>query len=520
MTDALLEQMRDPAFYPHEVTQDVHVVQTHISYVFLTGPYAYKIKKPVDLGFLDFTTLELRKHYCDEELRLNRRFAPSLYLDVVPIFPRDDRFSFEPPDPKAEPAEYALKMRQFREEDLLTHCLDRGEVTEDHMRQVAEKLVAAHAAAETNERIAAFGAPERIRTIMDENFDITERYVGRTIEREQFEAIRNGVYGVIDGDLAAIAGRARNGYTRECHGDLHLRNMCWFAGEIQFFDCIEFNEKYRYIDVMYELAFLAMDLEYRDAPALANVLVNAYLELSGDYGGATLLPMYMAVRALVRGNVSSILHDEPDVAAEERDHALESARQHFAYAARRVEANAPRLILVCGLSGVGKTSVARELAKRLGAIHLRSDVIRKHAYGVSLDERSTAIYSPEQTTATYRRLVEIAAPLLAHGWAVILDATFRDAAFRQDALRVARERHVPVSIVHLHAPPEVLAQRIRQRTADASDATPELLAEQAAQFEPFSTEERQRLLDIDATRRIPFDDLAGRLRDGGPGSDS
>lgn len=511
MSNELIRQMQAPSFYAHNVTAPIQVVQTHISFVILTGPFAYKIKKPVDLGFLDFSSLALRKHYCEEELRLNRRFAPRLYLDVLPVYESGGRYSFDAPSGEAEPVEYVLQMRQFREEDLLTHCLERGELTEDHMRTVAEKMVKAHARAETNEYIAGFGAPDRIRAIMDDNFAITRRYADRTISDEQLAAMESGIYGVLDRDRDLLDARSREGCTRECHGDLHLRNMCWFEGEIQFFDCIEFNEQYRFIDVMYELAFLAMDLEYRGAPALANVLINTYLEHSGDYSGAALLPMYMAVRGLVRGNVSSILLDEPEVAEHEREHALDSARSHFAYAAQRIKPSRPQLILVCGVSGVGKTTVACELAKRLGAIHIRSDVVRKHLAGVPLHERSDAIYSDAITRRTYGRLADLASPLLDHGWTVVLDATYRRAAFRDEAQNRAANAGAGFRIVHLDAPIDVLKERIRARLEDVSDATPELIDAQIGEFEPFTTDEQPNVVEVNASETVAFDDLVSAL---------
>ncbi len=505
MSDDLIRQMSTPEFFGLPASSAIRHVQTHISHVFLTGQFAYKVKKPVNLHFLDFTTLDKREHFCREELRLNRRFAPGLYLGVVPIFEHAGRFSLDSPTPTARPVEFALKMRQFADHDLLTHWIEDGRLTEPHVRDIARKMVRLHAAASTNAHIASFGMPDAVRKMIADNFAALERFIGGAISREQFDRIRESVMGAIQRDRALIEARARGGRIRECHGDLHLRNMCWFDGEIQFFDCIEFNEEYRCIDVMYELAFLAMDLDYRGRGDLANALTNEYLEQSGDYAGAVLLPAYLAVRAWIRSKVACLMLDDPEVSDDERAEARNSAAAHFGYAERRAQSRPPMLILVSGVSGTGKSTVARELAKRLDAIHIRSDAVRKHLAGVPLTEHTEAIYSEASTDATYTALADHARRLLRAGWTVILDATFLRAQHRVAARAAADEYSAAFRIVHLNAPESVLRARISARKADVSDAAPELVREQLIGFEEFIADEQAHVVEVDASGRIDYD---------------
>lgn len=512
MLENLVRQMSSPEFYGLSAQCPIRHVQTHISHVFLTGDTAYKVKKPVKLHFLDFSTLEKREHFCREELRLNRRFAPTLYLEVVPIYQDAGRYSFAARNDAAKPVEFALKMRQFDERDLLTHWLLDGKLTEAHVRDIARKMARLHRESNTDTYVQAFGMPDAVEKMIEDNFEAVEPFVGRAIDRDRFNRIRESVIQSLRGNRALIERRAREGRVRECHGDLHLRNMCWFAGELQFFDCIEFNEEYRCIDVMYELAFLAMDLDYRGRPDLTNALINEYLEQSGDYGGAVLLPVYLAVRAWIRSKVACLMLDDPELSPEEHAEARKSAAAHFDYAERRIQSRSPALILVSGASGTGKSTVARELAKRLDAVHIRSDAVRKHLCGVSLDEHRTDLYTTEFTEQTYAEIADRARDLLAVGWTVILDATYVRAKHRAAARAVAVEAGVPIHIVHLSAPAYILRERVAGRARDVSDATPDLVAQQLSAFEAFRAEELRHLVEVSAVDTVDVDALARRIR--------
>lgn len=511
MIDALVRQMLLPSFYGLPAGTGIRHIQTHISHVFLTGEFAYKIKKPVNLGFLDFSTLEKREFYCREELRLNRRFAPTLYLGVLSITQSGESFALEPTFPGTNPVEFALKMRQFDERDLLTNWLRDERLTEAHIRDIARKMVNLHRDANTDTFVASFGTPEAVEKMIDDNFASVKTFIGRALDAGQFDQIRSTMMDAFRANRLRIDQRARNGQTRECHGDLHLRNMCWFSGEFQFFDCIEFNEEYRCIDVMYELAFLAMDLEYRGRADLSNALMNEYLERSGDYEGATLLQPYLALRAWIRAKVACLKLEDSQIGLAELEEARSSAARHFNYAERRMRPRSPSLTLVCGVSGTGKSTLARELCKRMDAIHIRSDAIRKHIAGVELDSHASAIYTDEITEATCATMAEHARTLLQSGWNIIMDATFQRAAHRVAARNVADECGAAFHILHLTAPPRILSKRISRRTDDISDAPPDLHTSQRVTFESFTDIEQARLIEIDTTNPIEHKSLARQL---------
>ncbi|MEK7793473.1 MAG: adenylyl-sulfate kinase, partial [Candidatus Hydrogenedentota bacterium] len=298
----LVAAMSRPEFYSHPVRPPIQVRQTHISYVFLTGDFAYKIKKPVDFGFLDFSTLEQRRHFCEEELRLNRIFAPALYVDVLPIYKRTAQFSFSPAV-DSDIVEYALRMRQFREEDLWENVFDRGGLGDSHVTEITGVLVQLHAKARADEYVAQFGAPRLVRKVAEETFLQVSRNVGHLRNADFLRPAEAFAERFLQVHAGLFQRRVNEKRIRECHGDLHLRNICFFEGAIQLFDRIEFNEEFRNIDVVYDLAFLVMDLADRGRRDLANLLWNTYVEESGDYEGALLMRFYAMMRALIRVKV-------------------------------------------------------------------------------------------------------------------------------------------------------------------------------------------------------------------------
>lgn len=508
MHKELLEYLRTPSAYPHPTDDSISVRETHISYVFLTGPYAYKIKKPVDLGFLDFTTLEKRRQACHDELRLNKRSAPRLYVDVAPIYEREGEFRFD--DAGGEIVEYAVKMHQFREEDLLTQVLERGELTVDDAVAVARKLAQLHRESATDERIASFGSIDVIKDVVTEIFEKIARFRSRTISEEQYAALSEYCKDFVNRHADRFAERVRAGKIRECHGDLHLNNMCYYQGELEFFDRIEFNEAFRNIDVVYDAAFLYMDLLDRGRHDLANRFVNTYLERTGDYLGAVLLPFYTCCRALIRGEVLSIQAEaggaRPEIERQAKDY-FELAR---AFAVERQGA----VILMCGVPGSGKSTVARELAIPLGAIHLRSDAIRKHLANVPLDEEAEGIYTPAITERTYESLVEHGVTLAAEGMTVILDATFGNARLRARVLERCAENGLHVHIVHCTADRATLSARLAGREDDVSDANEEVLRRIEERFEAPGEDESGAVTVLDTRVTIDYERLAESVRGG------
>lgn len=505
----VIRQMLRPGFYPHPTSSRIILSQTHISYVLLTGPYAYKVKKPVNLGFLDFTTLERRRHFCEEELRLNCRGAPGLYVDVVAIAGTGEgvaRLGGEGPA-----VEYAVRMRQFPQEALLSSQLEAGLLGEADLEVLAGAVADYHAAA-PRDLTGRFGHPDDLRDAIRQDHDQSEQFVGRYQTRERLEETRTYAQRFFAERGPLIEERVRQGRVRECHGDLHLGNICRWEGRTLLFDCIEFNESYRWIDTMHDAAFAAMDLEARGRPDLANAYVNAYAEQTGDWEGLRVLPLYLCRYAYVRAKVSSLLADDPAADEPARKSAAEAAERYYALAASYARPRRGRLILMCGLSGSGKTTLARHLARRLGGIHIRSDAVRKHLAGVPLHSRAgETAYAPDMTGRTYGRLLELGLALAVDGEAVILDARFNRAASRGSAIAAAGSRGLPLQILYCTAPIEVLHERLRRRAVpgEVSDATPHLLAVQCAQFEPFKPAEKPFVHILDATR--PPEQLAAEL---------
>ena len=327
----VVEALLKPQAYPHRPPK-IELVQTQMSFIFLTGEYVYKVKKPVNLGYLDYTTLEKRHFFCQQELELNRRLCPDVYLAVVPITMSlrgaKRGSNLVEVEGQGETIEYAVKMKQLPQARMMDVLLPRGEVTPEMVARVAENLAEFHKKAETNEEIAAFGKLDIIRHNCDENFAQTEKYIGLTIPRAKYELIRDYTDSFIKGNADLFEKRVSEGRIRDCHGDLHAAHVC-FTDEICIYDCIEFNDRFRYCDVASEIAFLAMDLDRYGRAGLSRHLVNTYVGLSHDEGLLRLLNFYKCYRAYVRGKVESFKLDDLLIPQSEKAKALESARSYF-----------------------------------------------------------------------------------------------------------------------------------------------------------------------------------------------
>lgn len=499
----LIQRMLTPEFYPHPVTAPIQLIQTHISYVILTGAYAYKVKKPVNFGFLDFTTLEQRHYFCEEELRLNQRGAPSLYLEVLAITQEADQFSFEG---AGEPVEYTLKMRQFPQDALFTRLLEQGALTEKRMQDLGRVVARFHAQAptmNTGDMIRSFGRVAQIRLAIDQNYEQTQKYIGGPQTHEQFEQTRNYTNRFFEERQELFDSRLAQDRIRECHGDLHLGNICLWQDQILLFDCIEFNPSFRFVDVMYDVAFVVMDLEARGRLDLSNVFLNTYMEETGDWEGLHLLPLYLIRQAYVRAKVTSFLLDEPEVSDEEKAEAYQKAALYYQLAWQYTQKHQGQLILMSGLSGSGKSTVARYFARRLHAIHIRSDAIRKHLGGLPLYERGEdKLYTPAMTEQTYKRLLNLGIKLATQGYPVILDAKYDQQIFRLTALEQARMNHLPFRIFYCTAPLEILRDRLQRRRGDITDAGVDLLERQQQSVEPFKEIERPYINILDTTQNL------------------
>jgi len=321
----LVQAMLNPTFYPHH-SGKVEFLQTHISYLFLTGELVYKVKKPVDFGFLDFTTLEKRHYYCQEEVRLNRRFSPDVYLAVIPISRVGDAFRL---GDDTGVIEYAVKMRRINEDHMLCRLLEAGKVKSEDMGRIGRHLAKVYAAIPSDEKARAFGALDVISTNAKENFEQTRKYIGGPILQEQFDAIESWSLAFMKKNTALFEQRVAQGSIKECHGDLHLQHICVEGEKIYIFDCIEFNERFRFGDVASDVAFLAMDLDFNGHSEFARTFVDAYIEASGDATLAQVLVFYKVYRAYVRAKVTSFMLDDAGLAVRTKEEVFRRAKEYY-----------------------------------------------------------------------------------------------------------------------------------------------------------------------------------------------
>lgn len=524
----MVRALRDALSDQH--ARAVTLIETHISFVLLCGEFAYKIKKAIKTAFLDDSTLALRRHACEEELRLNRRLAPDLYLSVVPITGVCDAPVLEGTEPMID---CAVKMRAFDQHGLWDALAARGALRPTHIDALVRLLEPFHAAAAVADPRGRLGSPAQVRASMLENLDELDRLPDAPARRDASQRLRSWEAAAFIHLEPAMAERLAQGRVRECHGDLHLGNVTQIGECTTPFDGIEFNDDFRWIDVISELAFMAMDLHAHGLASHAHRLINGYLELSGDYDGVQVLNYYLVYRALVRAKVALMraaqcTSDADPAAAHEAERQRAAAARCLDLALQFSRPACPVLMLTHGFSGSGKSTLTQGLVEAAGAVRIRADVERKRLAGLhSLDRsRSPAfgsLYTPPMTAATYARLCGLAAPVLAGGYHVILDATFLRRTQRDDAIRFALDRQVSVIVLDFEADPAVLRERVRLRAArgdDPSEADEAVLDAQMRTAEPLQPDEAAlvfRCHAVPAAGREPQADwtpLLDHLRDG------
>ncbi len=486
----LIERLQQPQLFDHVVT-GFEVMETHISYILLTGEFAYKIKKPVDLGFADFSTLDKRRFFCEEELRLNRRMTPELYLDVVPITGSED-------DPRiggdGEAIEYAVKMRQFHEPDRLDHMVRAGQIAREHIDDLARHVADFHRQAAIAEPESGYSSAERVRERALDNFAHIEPCVNG--DDLQLETLLDWTRQSANRLGGVFAERLAQGRVRECHGDMHLANMVLVDGEVRLFDCLEFNPQLRWIDVASDIAFALMDLRYHDHRDLARRLWLRYLEHSGDYGALSVLRYYLVYRALVRAKVACIQLQQSGKTLRRQD--PDVARHITLATALMQQPAATPLIITHGVSGSGKTWLTERLVEHSGVMRIRSDIERWRA-GIDVAVR----YDPTHITRVYQILLQLSEQIIGFGYPVVVDATFVNAEQRHRFRESAGRLGVPFHILHCHAERTVMEQRIARRErgrTDASEATVAVLKRQLQAREPLTADERAVCVDVDTTR--------------------
>jgi aminoglycoside phosphotransferase family enzyme/predicted kinase len=509
-----IEELLSASAYPHAVTR-LTLKQTHLSWVVLTGGFAYKLKKPVRFDFVDASTLERRRHLCQEELRLNRRFAPELYLDVVPITREAGRLKV---GGSGEPLEYAVRMREFAEAQELGSRLERDAVTPQDIAALGGLLADTHAGADPASADGPFGSLQTVRQPMLDNFSLLRARMGNGHPMQRLARLEAWTLHSLSELEPVIEARRRSGRVRECHGDLHARNIVWWQSRWLPFDCLEFDSRLRWIDVMSDAAYLYMDLVSRSREDLASCFLNRYLEVNGDYEGLRLLHLYCSYRALVRAKVDALWADS---AGPRERVELEGRLAHrLAAAMRFLDAEQPFLILMHGVTASGKSWLSERLIGAVPAIRVRSDLERKRLAGVEeLAHRSLAVgagsYAPDVTQRTYDRLLACADAALEGRCSIIVDATFLELRDRAAFHSLALRRRCPFLIVSCVADPATLARRLDRRELgghDPSEATREVLADQLKRRQPLDAAETPMSLEVDTGSDPTFDRIAGQIR--------
>ena len=496
----LVKHMLRPSFFgPSE--PEAELIETHISWIFLSGDYAYKMKKPIDFGFLDFSSHDKRHYFCTEELRLNRRFAPELYLEVIPVGGTIDQPLLE-----REPAlAYLVKMRRFPQENQLDRMLAADKLHVAVLIEFAEKIAAVHLQAAKADPHSHFGTPENVIKPVRQNFEQIRAALPDNTPIRTINTIDDWSETSFSALQPVLLARREEGFIREGHGDMHLANMAWFHDKPLLFDCIEFNENLRWIDIINDIAFLVMDLDDRGRNQFAWAFLNAYLRHTGDYDGLKLLRFYQVYRAMVRAKVLCLRLQQPGLSTREQQADLERLETYLTLAKRYTHTQPPQLIITHGLSGSGKTTFINELAPHIGAICIHSDLERKRLHHLENSQSGSSaiqqgIYSTAANEKTYTHLGNLADHILAAGFNVIVDATFIKQSQRQKLQQLATTRQCPLIILDFQLSEERLHQRIKQRAKRGdswSDADETVLDYQLTCAEPLTAAEKNISIRID-----------------------
>jgi aminoglycoside phosphotransferase family enzyme/predicted kinase len=500
---SLVEALLDPGAYPEPVNA-VKLAETHISYLFLTGEHVYKVKKPVDFGFLDFTTPEKRRYYCEQEVKLNRRMSPEVYLGVVEIREQSGSYSI---GGKGNTVEYAVKMLQLPQSRAMSLLLKEDQVTKEQVQRLAVKIADFHRRAATSPEITRLGDVDAVRENVEENFSQTEKYIGKCLSQDAFDDLAAYTRAFLEVREEVFRHRADAGRVRDCHGDLHTAQI-FLENGISIIDCIEFNQRFRYSDVAEDIAFLAMDLDFHQRPDLSRTFVQTYVQESGDAGVMDLLDFFKSYRAYVRGKVNSFLLDDPELPDEEREKEASVARDYFHLAHSYAQIfPRPALVLVTGITGTGKSTVAQELARRWDFSYISSDETRKALAGMGAEEHryeefGEGIYSAEFSQRTYESMFQQAEEQLKAGRSVVLDGTFRRSAERSGAISSAQALGMETWIIECQLPDHIARQRLESRLAEGtsvSDGRWELYHRQQQEWEPVSEVAADRYISLDTS---------------------
>ncbi|OQK17078.1 hypothetical protein AU255_04045 [Methyloprofundus sedimenti] len=501
-----------PEVYDHAI-ENIQLIETHISWVILTGPFAYKIKKPVNLGFLDFSTLEKRHFYCNEELRLNSRLAPALYLKVVPITDTEGNIVFSG---SGKVIEYAIKMVQFPQEIQLDRMLAANILQMDHIQALAVMVAEFHQQIDVANQEDNYGSPEQIYHPVKENFIQLRQLLNDKSAITLLTDIEIWTQTLFELLKLILLQRKHDGFIRECHGDLHLRNLIILDDKPVAFDSIEFDPKLRWIDTISDVAFLIMDFQDRHHPEFGLSFLNHYLEQTGDYAAMQLLSFYLVYRAMVRAKVEAIRAAQTGSHSQVQNEANMACYGYLELAQAYLHVTKPGLIITCGMSASGKSTLTQPLVEKLSAIRIRSDVERKRLFKVAPECDSSAavnegLYSSEATQQTYRHLAELAEQVLNADYPVIIDATCLEYQQRNQFRQVASRNKVPFIIIEFTAQPNTLRQRINAREKGVSDADLSILEHQLLNWQPLNKSELPEVISIDTESLTDINSLINKI---------
>ena len=504
--DQIFGFMSRPEFYPHPVSI-IDQRETHISHVFLTGDYVYKIKKPVNLDFLDFTTLEKRYYFCHQEVILNKRLSRNVYLDVVPINLKDGKYHLNGP---GVPVEYAVKMRQLPEDRCMVHLLKREKINRVLIEELAVILSEFYVQGPSVEHIHSSGAWETILANCEENFRQTAMFAGEILDERIFQIVRSATLSFLHRQKELFDNRIKSKKIRDCHGDLRTGHIYFTDEGIQIIDCIEFNERFRFQDVTSDLAFLAMDLDYEGFPKIANDLLDDYVKHTEDSDVFVLVDFYKCYRAFVRCKVNCIRLQEGEPNEQDKIKLVKETSNYLNLAYKyAVQFTRPTLWVVCGMPGSGKSTISRELSRVFRIKTFQSDVIRKNLYGLKPDDLSdmpfgTGIYSKGASSLTYGRLLLLAQEEIEKGRSVILDATYGKQHDRVEAIRMAKDNDANIVFVECVLKENIIKERLLKRETgySVSDARYHHYEDFKKRFEPLNELGDEMHIRVDTERSL------------------
>lgn len=506
-----------PSSYPHSPGEIIHI-QTHASDVFIAGPCVYKVKKPINLGFLDFSTLVKRKLFCEAEVELNRRLCAEAYIGVWEIRIKDGLLSI---NGEGETVEYAVKMRRLPEDKFMKNMLRKGEITEEHLSRLARKLVTFYSSQKPRPEVLEYGNPDKIKLNIDENLGTSRKFIGTTITPVAYEALEFYNDKFFETKSEMLLERKDKGHIKDCHGDLHLEHVNFGSRDICIYDCIEFNDRFRYIDIASDVAFMAMDLDHNGYYGFSNYFISEIVESMKDDTARLVIDFYKNYRAFVRGKVESIKSTEEEVPEDEKTLSVNMAGKYFSLALRYAALGSrPAVIVTFGMIGSGKSTLAGKLGEELSATVIASDYIRKEITGTGTKERKDegyeeGIYTEEITEKTYAELISRGMEEIRRKHVVILDASFSKRRWREMLMKKASEKGLRVFFLKTVASKDVLRKRLikREKRGDSvSDATVDILERFASGFEEPEEIEGKNYFEVD-TERPPGESLTALLKD-------